>query len=389
MLRLKQILILMLVLAVFSLVGVVSAADTQVSTTTVQQSELSESLYWPEAGLTLPYPADWRLVNDQNFDFVLVGPETDSSGIVYITMQSGAFDPTSENIRDIVLSFNGVSEETLIELELGDVAAYRFDSVEPEIASMFVAFSPDDATVFLLGLTATEGLWQEWQSQYEAILAEAAVDALELDTELLNEQMQSNFEATGRLMVGEVDAGLQVYEFLDFACPHCVDYHTSIDRLVQDYVLTGQANVQYGLLTFVAGELSENAAAAQVCGARLGVGWDVQNLIFAEYKAKGAQGAYTIENLLTAIEEAELDVDINAFSACMNDDETISTYLDLASTESTALGVSGTPSVLYAAGDDDFAFITTSNGQPVTRTNLLVTYDYLDQLADTETEASE
>ena len=377
--KLKTVFIAMLIMASFSVIGVVNADTTPETNAQIAQSELSQTLNWPEAGLTMPYPGDWQLVSDPDFDFVLVGPEHAEGGITYITMQSGGFDAQTENVRDILLSFNGVTEESLTEVDLGGTQGYRFDSVDASIGSMFIGFTPDNSKIYLLGMTATDGLWDSWESVYESIVADIAVETLTLDSELLNQQMQANFEASGRLMVGEADAGLQVYEFLDFACPHCVDYHGTINRLVQDYVMTERANVQFGLLTFVGDDLSVNAAAVQLCGARLGVGWDVHNIIFAEYEANGIAG-YDIGNLLAAVEVAELGVDSEEFATCVNDSEMVDAFLALSSTESAAYGVSGTPSILYAAGDDAFAFLMSPTGEPITRTNLLFTYEYLEEL---------
>lgn len=384
----KQSLSLVIILLLLMGVGLVNADDTgSVSERPSQtDAELTELFYWPEAGIKIAHPEGWQLANDQNFDFVLVGQQ-DEDGLAYVSMQSGNMGGST--VMDIILSFGTVSEEMITETEFDDVTLYRFDEVGDDNGSILLAYSLDSQSINLLSMTASIELWNaEWQAIYESVFEALTVEPLALDSALLNAQMQANYESTGRVMVGEPDAPVQVYEFLDFACPHCVTYHYSVNRLVQDYAQTGQVNVSFGLLTFVGGELSENTAAAQVCGAALGVGWDVHNLIFENYETMGgAQAGYTVEALLETIGAAELEsLDMAEFSACMADEAVLSAFLELSQADATAYGVSGTPAVLFADGDDAFEFITTSNGQTITRTNLYFTYNHLDDLLDTETE---
>lgn len=392
----KQSLPIAVVLALLLTAGLAMAADVTTSTEQSRQAdiELTQELYWPEAGVTLMHPADWQLVNDPNFDFVLLGTQSEEE-LAYVTLQSGSLG--NQSVLEIMTSFEDVEQDSISEFEAGDVTAYRFTDDTERGSGIFIGFTPDDSTLFLLGMFASENLWAEWEALFEAVIDEMTVDALELDSEALNAQMLANYEATGRLTVGEAAAPVQVYEFLDFACPHCVDFHYSLNRLVQDYVVTGEANISFGLLTFVGGELSENASAAQICGVRLGVGWDVHNIIFDSYREQGgAQAGYNAEALLSAVEAAALDMNMEDFNACFAESTGLDDFLELSQADADEYGVTGTPSILYATEEEDFSFMMSGTGEPITRTNLYFTYDYIDGLladngeaAETSDEASE
>jgi hypothetical protein len=385
---LKQSLPVAVILALLLTAGLAMAADAPTSSPSHRQAdiELTQELYWPEAGVTIMHPEDWQLVNDPNFDFVLLGTQTEND-LAYVTMQSGGLG--GDSVLDIMTSFDGVTEGSVSEFEAGDVTAYRFTDETENGTIVFIGFTPDDSTLFLLGMFASGDLWSEWEGIYEAVIDEMAIDAIDLDNETLNAQMQTNYEETGMLMVGEPDAPVQIYEFLDFACPHCVDFHYSLNRLVQDYVETGDANLAFGLLTFVGGPLSENASAIQVCGAQLGVGWDVHNIIFESYREQGgAQTGFAAETLLDAVAAAELDVDMATFNACFAESTGLEDFLALSQADATEYGVSGTPSMLYATAEEDFSFMMSGQGEPITRTNLFFTYEYLDSLlAEAESSA--
>ncbi|PJF43818.1 MAG: hypothetical protein CUN55_07115 [Phototrophicales bacterium] len=360
---------------IFALIVAISGGGTSL---VHAQTDTEAVFVWPEAGLRFNYPADWQQLSDPNADFVLVAPLTGDS-FAYMAMQSGLYDASTESVGEIMASFVENAED-LSEFSVGEVIAYRFTEASDDLTSIFVGFTADEMKVHLINLTVSNDIVDEWLPVFEQIIDSMTIEPLALDHEILNAQLQANFEETGRLIVGELDAPTRIYEFLDFACPHCVDYHDDINRLVQDQVLSGNANLQFGTLTFVAGQLSRNAAAAQVCAAKLGVGWDVHNLLFETYRFDG-RTAYEVDAILANIEAAELDVDIDEFAECMNDEDTITAYLGAVQADAVQYGVSATPTMLFASADGDFGLLVLSNGQEVSRANLNTTYDYIAELA--------
>lgn len=379
MLKFKPVLWVAVLVAMMVTSGIAAADNTPHTETLPAQTALDATFEWPEAGLSFEYPTDWQQLNDDNADFLLVSPLQGES-IVYVAMQSGLFDAEQETVEEIVGSFVDNPEELTV-FTAGEGTAYQFTEVSDGFTSVFVGFTADDTQIHLMNLTTSDDIAADWLPVFDDIVASIVIEPLELDSELLNEQMQANYEATGRVIVGDLDAPIQAYEFLDFACPHCVDFHDSLNRLVQDQVVTGNANLQFGVLTFVAGELSVNAAAAQVCGASLGIGWDVHNILFKSYRYDG-RAAYETDSILDNIEAAELPVERDEFAACMTDEEIVGDYLDLIGQDAGAFGVSSTPTMLFAAGDDLYALMTLSDGRTVSRANLAFTYVYMESLVE-------
>lgn len=359
--------------------GVAQAGSTPTPAQPVAQADLDTTFLWPEAGLRFVYPSDWQQINDAQADFVLLAP-LEGESFVYMAMQSGLYDPSSESVLEIMTSFVENSED-LVEFSAGESIAYQFTDASDDITSIFVGFTSDEVKIHLINLSVSNDIVDQWLPVLEGIVASMEIAPLALDAETLNAQMQSNFEATGRLMVGELDAPAQVYEFLDFACPHCVDYHHDLNRLVQDQVLTGNTNLQFGTLTFVAGELSVNASTAQVCAAQLGIGWDVHNLLFETYTLDG-RTAYEVSSIIENVAAAELAVDMAEFEACMEDGSTAAAYLELVRTDAQEYGVSSTPTVLFADAEGNFDLMTLPTGQRIQRANLNITYAYIASLVE-------
>lgn len=379
MLKFKYMIWALALISVVMAGGVAQASNIPTTTQTMAQAELDATFTWPEAGLRFEYPSDWQQINDAQADFVLLAP-LEGESFVYMAMQSGLYDPTSESVLEIMTSFVD-NPNDLVEFTAGESTAYQFTDTSEDITSIFVGFTSDAVKIHLLNLSVSNDVVDQWLPVLQDIVASMVVEPLELDADILNTQMQANFEATGRLIIGELDAPAQVYEFLDFACPHCVDYHDELNRLVQDQVLPGNTNLQFGLLTFVAGDLSVNAATAQVCATQLGIGWDVHNLLFNTYRFDG-RTAYEVPSIVENVAAADLGVDMGEFEACMEDGSAAEAYLELVSSDAQNYGVNSTPTVLFADAEGDFDLMTLPTNQQVARANLNITYAYIASLAE-------
>lgn len=316
------------------------------------QSELTGTFTWPEAGLTFPYPADWSLFNDPDFDFLLVEPTQNSS---FIALQSGSFAEETETLEDMMRLIAGPDADTLTETTLGDVEAWRLDFSDGTGETIVMGFSPSERRISIFILVTDSS--DSWGDIFKEVLEGATVTPLELDSELLNSQMQASFEADGSLTVGDPDAPALVVEFMDFSCSHCANFSHSIDRLVQDYVMTGEARLTLTVLTFVGGPYSETAGVAQYCAAEMGFGWDMHGLLFSEYEAKGAQTAYTRDNILAAVEASEWEIDSEAFATCLSQSK--AEYFEANSALADEMGVQGTPTTFWGTSMDDLGLLPT------------------------------
>ncbi|NDJ84460.1 MAG: thioredoxin domain-containing protein [Chloroflexi bacterium] len=311
--------------------------------------ELGETFTWREAGLSFPYPQDWELVLQQGYDAVLIAPQDEGSEeIAYITMQSTSVDPDQSLEQNMTELLPDLADD-LTESSLGDLDALSLDISDENQHTRLITFSAADGYAGLMVLSSSASIWDEWEGTFETIVSEAEFTPLELDHEALNAQMLESFEADGTLTVGDPEAPIVVVEFLDFSCGHCANFSHQMDRLVQDFVPSGEARVTFNILVGVGGEFSRIAAQAKYCGVTLGYGWDMHGLIFAEYTTKGPQEAYTQDNLIEAVENADFDIDSDAFAACMEEAD-FSEVLTANQARASELEVTGTPTVFV--GED-------------------------------------
>lgn len=306
--------------------------------------QLTETLNWPEAGLTLPYPAAWELVGSQGFDFVLLGPSAEA-GDVFIGLQSGLYDSRNQTLEDVMTTVAGELADALEATTLDGLEAWQFEFVNDPQQALIVGFITNPGQVNLLIMSAPTVMWEEWSTTYQEILETLSLSPLELDYELLNSQMQENLETHGQIIIGDPNAELQFVEFFDFSCGHCATFSPSVSRLVHDYTQDGQISVYLAILTGVGGEYSRTATQAQYCGTLLGAGWDMHELIFEEYATKGAREAYTSSNLTEAITNAEMDIDMSAFETCMEGSPGFDEFLQTNVTFANEYGVTATPTI--------------------------------------------
>jgi protein-disulfide isomerase len=347
-----------------------------------QDSAESKLWRWPELGLSMEYPADWSFaLNQNNFVFVLFAPQSeDATSPDFVGLQLGNLGPD----ESVATYFEAFSQQTGVayeETSFGNLQALSLET--PKDVNGFrgrlIGFAPSETQIALLIFYGAADNWDAFQATIESILASAEVAPLALDTERLNAQMQSTLAEEGVLGVGDMAAPVRVMEVLDFSCPHCVDYSNSVSRLVQDYELGEKADVRliFNLQTFVGGEVSQTAALAAYCAAELGRGWDFHKALFALYESNG-RAAYSAESIQRVAASVELDGE--ALATCISDKRYADALTRDAQTAE-ALGVTGTPAILFARGDEEFAFLTNSRGEALGGgLPLVAVYDHLDNL---------
>jgi protein-disulfide isomerase len=154
----------------------------------------------------------------------------------------------------------------------------------------------------------------------------------------------------GGLFIGNPDAPIHFLEYLDFACPHCANYEDeTIIPFIQQAVSSGQATYEIRTMTFVAGQLSTNAAYAMFCAGEQGAAWEMHDALFAHYDVDQAQ-AYTTDGIQQI--GNELGLDTAALANCVASGR----YADRQSSFNTSfddLGLTGTPSMLMRHSESD------------------------------------
>jgi protein-disulfide isomerase len=152
-------------------------------------------------------------------------------------------------------------------------------------------------------------------------------------------------KVVGRLAnsMGAENAPVTIIEYSDFNCGFCKKFHAeTFSRIVDDYVKTGQVKVSYKHYPFLAQSSVWKAEAAE-CAAEQGKFWDFHNALF-DSKVSGQGDETAVKQALSAL-ASELQLDANAFTACMSAGQATALVQSDAA-EGQQMRVQGTPSFL-------------------------------------------
>ena len=107
----------------------------------------------------------------------------------------------------------------------------------------------------------------------------------------------------GAFILGDPDAPVTVIEFADFLCPACQTYHEQMNQFVEDYVLTGEAKLEYRFFPIIDQQLSPLMSAINECAYEQDAFWTTHDVLY-QLASEQAVGADIVE--VTA-ERAGLD----------------------------------------------------------------------------------
>lgn len=262
-------------------------------------------------------------------------------GIIPVAAQEEESLPAGCNIgvlSDILLSY-------------GQGLAEAQDQVDPELAIMILA-ELEDAII----------VTQAACSEELVALAEANA----LITIDYSEIPQSRTE-DGAFVLGYEDAPITIVEFADFMCPHCQSFHSIINRIMAEYVVTGQARFEYRMYPVVDPNLSALSAVMVECADVLDPGsfWTAYDLMYQ--LASEGFGQLTPYTFTT-----QSGLDFDDISECVNTAQQIQTDYELGQ----SLGITGTPSIRVRYNNGEIQNI--EGGY----TSGAVTYDFLVNLIE-------
>lgn len=162
----------------------------------------------------------------------------------------------------------------------------------------------------------------------------------------------------GAFVLGDPDAPVTVVEFADFMCPHCQSYKSTIDRLIEDFVLTGKARFEYRMLPAVDPTFSIQTAQLVQCADMLKPGsfFYAHDVMF-ELTSSTRFGSTTARTFAERV-----GVEYGALLTCTNDADQVFTDQEVASRN----GVQGTPGVMVRYNNGPLQWIsgTPSRGAP-------------------------
>ncbi len=172
--------------------------------------------------------------------------------------------------------------------------------------------------------------------------------------------------------IGSPDAPITIAEFADFSCPHCADFLPEWERLIAEFVRSGQLRVIYIPLTFVGGEFSVMSAFGAICATEQGAFWEYHHVLYNIQQSEGST-TFTLERMDTLA--AAFGLDGEAFTECTDSAAGLD-VLQAADALSQELGVNATPTLIFRLSDGEWQRFLDDNGEPLSRQS----YEYMSEL---------
>ena len=175
------------------------------------------------------------------------------------------------------------------------------------------------------------------------VAAVAAVVALILVGGLLRGggntvQTTSAAQSQGRVL-GDPSAPVVITAWEDFQCPICKAANSSVlPQIIQEYVDTGKAQLQYRYFSFIGDESVRAAEAAEAASAQ-GKFWEYHDALF-NYQGAENSGAFSDDRLTQLAQLVGLD--LTQFKASLDSGE-YKGVVEAELQEGEDLGVTGTP----------------------------------------------
>lgn len=329
---------------------------------TGQTDETDEPFEWEAYGLSATLPDGWRAVQGgQDFDLAFISPEAQSSGggayitLRYIPMLGPGVTPEA--------ALGSVAEQVGGEIETmtvagQDAAAVRFtDEGDVGHHLMLVPYGML-GEAFYLQTTMPEGQ----EDAVQSVLDSLSFDPPTPDYDAINAAWQASFAEDGRLIYGDADAPAQMLEFLEMGCSHCSTYVLDVSRLMALEVEQGNLQLETAIMVFGGNEATSGLVTEAIyCTTEQGRGYSAFEALFASYRSQGGQ-AYTREGIEATLGSDEVGVDVDALTECL-DEGRYREQIAATNMRASDLAVTGTPGVLFAAGDGEFQFLEVPGGQ--------------------------
>ncbi|HML23658.1 MAG TPA: thioredoxin domain-containing protein [Aggregatilinea sp.] len=318
---------------------------------------------WEEYGVTAALPEGWTAVSGgQDFDLAFVSPEARANG-------DGAFIM----INYIATLGPGIT----LDAALASVGEQVGADVEPYTLAGNDGFAvnfteADTSAVHHLILAPYGSIGESMYFQttapedsddaVQSILDSLTFDPPLPDYALVDEAWQQSLADSGELIYGDPDAPARMMEFLEMSCPHCADYSLDVNRLIALEVEPGNLQFHLTPMVFNGNEgTSGLATQALYCAAEQGKGYTAYEALYASYRELTYTVAYTRDQIAETLGDEALGIDVEALNACL-DAGTYEALLGTNNTRANDYGVTGTPAVLFAAGDEDFQFLELPDG---------------------------
>jgi len=150
------------------------------------------------------------------------------------------------------------------------------------------------------------------------------------------------------ITLGRPDAPITVVEYGDLQCPICANFsRTVLPGVIDDYVRTRRARIEFRNLTFIGPDSERMARFAAAAGAQNRL-WNVIELIYADQGEENT--GYADDDFLRTIGSGVSGLDV-AQALDGRDGSSVTAQLDEASQMAQSAGVTGTPTLFVRRGD--------------------------------------
>ncbi len=318
---------------------------------------------WADYGVTFEIPDAWQTVSGgQDFDLALVSPAAmqSSSGGSFVVVRSlpsvGAGETMASALQPVADQVSGTVEPFTANGLEG--AAVNFEDTEAGTMNHLVLlpYGTQGAALYIQTTAVPEE-----DASVLAILGSITIDPPVPDYAAIDAAWQTSLAEQGRLLYGDPAAPVKMVEFFDFSCGHCASYSADVERLIALDVEPGDLYLELAPLDTIGGSLSNAVSQATYCATEQGKGYTAYETLFHGYMTEGYDVAYTRDGITSLLSQPEIGVDVDALNACID----AGTYADVivaTDQRATDAGVTGTPSVLLAAGDAEPAFVNLPSG---------------------------
>ncbi len=176
-------------------------------------------------------------------------------------------------------------------------------------------------------------------------------------TEIDFSQIPQSRGEDGAFVLGHPDAPVTLVEFADFVCPHCVTYESTISQFIQQFVVTGQAKLEYRMFPTAGGDLTRFAGQIAECAEeqRTGGFWEAYPLLYDLART----GQYS-QDLGQRVAN-QLGLNYAELLSCSTTAQQVTTDVEFGRAQS----VTGTPAVRVRYNDGPAQPIVTASGQTV------------------------
>lgn len=149
----------------------------------------------------------------------------------------------------------------------------------------------------------------------------------------------------GGFVLGNPSAPITIVAFEDFLCPHCQAYKSTVNELIEKYVVTGLAKFEYRMLPAVDPTFSVLAAKFAECADTIQPGsfWTAHDILFeiASSQRFNSQAARTFAE--------RMEMSYSNLLECSDSATQVEKDMALAN----RLGVTGTPTVMIRYGNGE------------------------------------